>query len=60
VIERAVYVTFEVFREPIESLHGVAESTIVVATITAIIRVSTVLGRCCGGQCKRQDCRSEN
>ena len=43
-IERAVYVALKIFRETIESLYGVAESAIVVATITAIIRITSNTG----------------
>ena len=57
-IERAVHVTFEIFCETIESMYGVTESAIVIATVTAIIRI-TILGIAsplrlrCDGQAKR-------
>jgi hypothetical protein len=55
VIERTIHVAFEIFCESIETVHGVLQSAIVVATIT-----TAILRGGCGGQSKRQDGRSEN
>ena len=67
-IQRTVHVAFEVFRQTVETMNGVAQSMIVITTVATVVaivwitilRIASPLRSRCNRQAERQHRRSKN